>query len=111
MNRLEKASKIGSQGVMSSDGALRLQGPWLLLARIVWISIVVPTYALFVASVPAYFTSLHLLHAPNGQIFTVQLTPADVHTLQAVGFSLDFYAICMVALSLLFELSYATLGV
>src|SRR5947207_12278977 len=87
MNRLEKASKMGSQGVMSSDGALRLQGPWLLLARIVWISIVVPTYVLFVASVPAYFTSLHLLHAPNGQIFTVQLTPADVHTLQAVGFS------------------------
>jgi hypothetical protein len=111
MNRLEKASKIGFQGVMSSDGALRLQGPWLLLARIVWISIVVPTYALFVASVPAYFTFLHLLHAPNGQIFTVQLTPADVHTLQAVGFSLDFYAICMVAVSLLFQLSYATVGV
>src|SRR5438270_12887113 len=96
MNRLEKASKIGSQGVMSSDGALRLQGPWLLLARIVWISIVVPTYALFVARVPAYFTSLHLLHPPTGQISTVQLTPADVQSLQSVGFSLDLYPICMV---------------
>jgi hypothetical protein len=88
----------------------RLQGPWLLLARVGWIGIVVPLYALFVANVPAYFASLHLLHAPNVQTFTGQLTLKDVYTLQAWGLSLDFYATCMVVGSLLFQFSYASVG-
>ena len=61
----------------------QLQGLWLKQARVLWISIVVPTYALFIANIPAYFASLHLLHATNVQAFTGQLTLADVHTLQA----------------------------
>jgi hypothetical protein len=89
----------------------RLQKPWLLLARVGWIGIVVPMYALFVAHVPAFFASLHLLHAPNVQTFTGQLTPGDVHTLQVWGLSLDFYATCMVVGSLLFQFSYASVGV
>jgi len=68
-------------------------------------------YALFVANVPAYFASLHLLHAPNVQTSTGQLTLGDVHTLQAWGLSLDFYATCMVVVSLLFQFSYAAVGV
>ena len=88
-----------------------MPGPRLLLARVVWIGIVVPLYVLFVANVPAYFASLHLLRAANGQMFTVQLTLADVHTLQGWGLSLDFYAACMLVVSLLFQLSYATVGV
>src|SRR5438874_8335771 len=88
-----------------------LQGSWLLLARVVWVGIVVPMYALFVANVPAYFASLHLLRAANGPMFTVQLTLADVHTLQGWGLSLDFYAACMLVVSLFFQFSYATVGV
>jgi len=45
------------------------------------------------------------------QAFTGQLTLADVHTLQAWGLSLDFYAACMVLVSLLFQFSYASVGV
>jgi len=89
----------------------QLQGLWLKQARVLWISIVVPTYALFIANIPAYFASLHLLHATNVQAFTGQLTLADVHTLQAWGLSLDFYAACMVLVSLLFQFSYASVGV
>jgi len=89
----------------------RLHWLWLLLARVGWIGIVVPMYALFVANVPAYFASLHLLHAPNVQTSTGQLTLSDVHTLQAWGLSLDFYATCMVVVSLLFQFSYAAVGV
>jgi hypothetical protein len=65
-----------------------LQGLWLSLARGLWISIVVLTYALFIANIPAYF----------------------VHTLQAWGLSLDFYATCMVGISVLFQFSYAAVG-
>jgi hypothetical protein len=77
---------------------------------VLWISIVVLTYTLFIANIPAYFASLHLLHAPNVPAFTGQLTLVDVHTLQAWGLSLDFYATCMVGISLLFQFSYAAVG-
>jgi hypothetical protein len=88
----------------------QLPGLWLNMARVLWISIVVSTYALFIANLPAYFASLHVLHATNVQAFTGQLTLADVHTLQTRGLSLDFYATGMVTVSLLFQFSYATVG-
>lgn len=81
-----------------------------MLARVLWISIVVLTYALFIANIPAYFASLHLLHAPNIQTFTGQLSPVDVHTLEGWGLSLNFYAMCMILVSLLFQFSYAGVG-
>jgi len=89
----------------------RLQWSWHLLARMGWIGIVVPLYALFIAHVPVYFASLHLLHAPNMQTFTGQLTHGDVQTLQAWGLSLNFYAACLVGGSLFFQFSYAIVGV
>ena len=88
-----------------------MQRNWLLVARVVWLGIIVPLYALFIANVPAYFASLHLLHAPNVQTFTGQLTSTDVHTLQTWGLSLDFYATCMVLVSLFFQFSYASVGI
>jgi hypothetical protein len=44
-------------------------------------------------------------------MFTGQLTLADVHTLQAWNLSLDSYATFMVVVSLLFQFSYAIMGV
>src|SRR5438067_8333688 len=81
----------------------QLQSLWLNLARVLWISIVVPTYALFIVNIPAYFMSLQLLHTLYEQSFTGQLTLADVHTLKMWNLSLDFYATCMVVVSLLFQ--------
>jgi hypothetical protein len=111
VNTPQIPAQISISSHTHSVAGTRLQWSWLLLARVGWIGIVVPIYALFVAHVPAYFASLHLLHAPTVQTFTGQLTPGDVHTLQAWGLSLDFYATCMVMGSLLFQFSYATVGV
>ena len=69
-----------------------------------------PAYALFVANIPAYFASLHLLHVPNTQTFSILLTADDVSTLQSWGLSLDFYATCMILIILLFQSSYALMG-
>src|SRR5436305_12611958 len=55
--------------------------------------------------------SLQLLHTLYEQSFTGQLTLADVHTLKMWNLSLDFYATCMVVVSLLFQFSYAAMGV
>ena len=87
-----------------------MQSPWLILARVLWISVVVLTYALFFFYTPTYFASLHVLHATNAEAFTGQLTQVDVNTLQGWGLSLNFYAICMVIVSLLFQFSYAGVG-
>lgn len=110
MNLSQTSTQTNISSHVYSATSTRLQGSWLLLARVGWICIVVPVYTLFVANVSAYFASLHLLHAPNVQTFTGQLTLADVHTLQAWGLSLDFYATCMVVGSLLFQFIYATVG-
>ena len=88
-----------------------MQNLWLNLARVLWLCIVIPAYALFLVNIPTYFASLHVPHAPNAQMFTGQLTPADVHTLQAWNLSLDFYATFMVLVSLVLQFSYAIMGV
>lgn len=94
----------------SDDDALHLQGTGLLLARMGWIAVVVPAYALFIATLPSYFVSLHTLYPPSSP-FTVLLSPSDVHLLKAWGLSLDFYAIAMFLSSLLFQFCYAFVGI
>lgn len=81
------------------------------MARIAWLVIVVPSFVLFLVNIPAYWLALHRLHVPGLHLFTGQLTLADINTLQSWGLSLDFYATCMVVVSLLFQLSYAVMGV
>jgi hypothetical protein len=81
------------------------------MARVGWVILVVPPLMLFITQIPSYFAALHLLRSSNAQAFSGQLTLHDVQALQALGLSLDFYATCMVGVSLLFQLSYATMGV
>lgn len=88
----------------------RLYGHRLFFARIVWIAIVVPAYALFIANIPAYFASLHLLHVPKTETFSIQLTSRDIALLQSWGLSLDFYATCLLIITLLFQFCYALIG-
>src|SRR5690242_1581263 len=81
-----------------------------MLARVGWIIIVVPALLVYIASMPGYFAALHHLAASNTHGFTGQLTLADLQRLQAFGLSVDFYAACMLTVSVLFQLSYALTG-
>jgi hypothetical protein len=94
----------------SSDASVLLHGSRLSLARIAWAGIVVPAYVVLLANLPAYFASLHHLHAPGKPPFTVLPTPADAHTLRAWGVSIGVYAVGVVLVTLLFQLSYAAVG-
>jgi hypothetical protein len=111
MNQVDKASPAASSDLMSNQDTTRIQQPWLTLARVVWIVIVVPTLALYVANIPAYFAALHRLRYPGQHLFTGQLRPVDILNLHSWGLSLDFYATCLVLASLLFQFSYAAVGV
>lgn len=111
MKRTGKAVQAASSDLMSNNDDTRNRQPWLTLARFAWIVIVVPSFALFVANIPTHFASLHRLRTPGLHVFMGQLTLVDIHTLQSWGISLDFYATCMVAASLLFQFSYTAMGV
>jgi hypothetical protein len=110
MGQSEAAAKF-SFAIASDDEVLRMRGLGLLLARIAWIAVVVPIYILLIVTVPSYFASLHKLHSPSGQVFTVQLTAADLPLLQSLGLSLDIYALIMLLSSLLLQICYAAVGI
>jgi hypothetical protein len=77
----------------------RLHGRWRLLARGGWVTMVIGTLGIFVASLPVYLTQLHTPCAGSACSFQ-QLTPAQVGTLTGLGLSLGEYAAYTVVLVL-----------
>jgi hypothetical protein len=65
----------------------RLHGRWLLLARGLWITLVVLTLAIFFASLPVYLAQLQTPCAGTACEWQ-QLTPGQVETLKGMGLSL-----------------------
>jgi hypothetical protein len=86
-----------------------LQGAWLVLARIAWVTISILAVGLFVASLPSYFAYLHILGTSPDSIS--QISPSDVRELQRLGLSLDFYAWCNIGVNVIILLVYLLVGV
>ncbi len=117
MGRTEAASVSRGRATCSEqEGHVhRLQGAPLALARAVWLAVVVPAYALLVTNLPAYVSSLSHVQSPvnpvaSGGALSVQPTPANIQLLRTLGISLGSYVVCMLAVTLVFELSYASVG-
>ena len=87
----------------SDRSETRLQGRWLVLARIGWITFTLLVLGVFFANLPAYFAYLHI---PNTFPGGPQISSSDVQTLHAYGLSLDFYAWCLIGMNLIFLLVY-----
>ncbi len=111
MNRADVQSETVVSSASSSTVDARLRGGWLVLARVVWVAVVVLALGLFFASIPTYFAYLHIIVKPSADVFGPRLTPNDVRSLQAVGLSLDFYAWFNIIVSLLFLFVYVSVGV
>jgi len=77
----------------------RLQGRWLLLARVGWVALVVLTLAIFFASLPVY---LALLQTPcaGPACGYQQLTPEQAGALKGIGLFPDVYTAYAVTLTL-----------
>src|SRR5438477_9949630 len=84
-----QASSIEHPNVRK-EAEIHLQGAWLVLARIAWVMVSLLAVGLFVASLPSYFVYLHI--PATSSISSPQLTLSDMHSLQELGLSLDFYA-------------------
>src|SRR6266849_4095508 len=77
----------------------RVPGRWLVLARGIWITLVVLTLAIFFASLPVYIAQLQTPCAGSTCGFQ-QLTPEQVGALTGMGLSLSVYVAFTVALAL-----------
>jgi hypothetical protein len=88
----------------------RLHGSWLMLMRVMWVVVVVLSVGLFIVSVPFNFAGSHVIcqtaSCSNGN----QLTLDQVHELQHLGLSLDFYASFGTVLTIIFEIGYVSTG-
>jgi hypothetical protein len=108
---LQQSPTITAEHACAPNGSeTRLQGAWLVLARVVWVAITLLTLALYVVSIPSYFAYLHILSPVYVSDQGAQLSLKDLQTLQAVGLSIDFYAWYNIIFNILFVLSFVLVG-
>jgi hypothetical protein len=79
---------------------MRLQGRWIMLARGLWITLVILTLAIFFASLPVYIARQQTLCAGIECINGVLLTPSQAEVLKGIGLSLGDYTAYSVAFML-----------
>ena len=87
----------------SSRGAegTRLHGRRLVLARVVWVAVVVFTLSIFMLSLPAYFAQLQTVCVGVTCVYAYgQLTPGTAQALQNLGLSTGGYAVSILALAI-----------
>ncbi len=77
----------------------RVPRRWLLLARGLWIALVVLTLGIFFASLPVYLAQLQT-PCPGSACYYTQLSPGQVGALKGIGLSPGDYAAYTVALTL-----------
>ena len=93
---------------LHSSAYPRLHGRWLVLVRLVCLTVCVLSAGLFVADIPSFIAKLHLLCTGTAVACYAhgQLTLDDVRRLHELGLSKDFFAIYLIVLSSVFALGY-----
>src|SRR6266849_1009790 len=83
----------GSGSVVSSAGKTRLSGSRLIIARAVWLALVIPGLGLFVASLPGFYALLQRACVdPVTCNVAGTLTAKGLQELPALGLSVSGYA-------------------
>lgn len=90
---------------------VRLQGAWLILARVAWVVIAAWALALCVTSLPSYYQRLQI---PCTSTIACQLdgalTPAGIRTLHTLGLSLGAYAAYNIVLLIFLVVVWSVVG-
>src|SRR5258706_721128 len=110
MNLQSSVTNTAERPEARTGSETHLQGAWLLLARIAWVTISLLAIGLFVASLPSYFVNLHILN-PSPYNPNSQISPSDLRALQRLGLSLDFYAWLDIGVNVIILLAYVLVGV
>ena len=94
-------SSLAETAMSPGTKGTRLQGRWLVLARVVWVAIVVFTLSIFLLSLPAYFAQLQTICAGVACVYAYgQLTPGTAQALQHLGLSIGAYAASTLAIAI-----------
>jgi hypothetical protein len=108
MSHGDAPAETAHQAVSHTVTDTRLRGRWLVLARILWIAVVVLILALFVASIPAFIASLD--NICKTAVCQALIPPYSVKQYHAAGFSVNFVLIYIYAILVFFWLAYLTIG-
>ena len=109
MNHSPASAPLAERFEPRSETETRLHGYWLVLVRLVCLTLSVLTVGLFVADILSYIANLHLLCTGAAELAcqnSGQLTPGDVRRLHELGLSLDFYATYTIVITSIFALGY-----
>ena len=96
MNSSSTSTKVSLSQKRQSEANTSLYGRWLLLARIVWIVIVVLSLTISIIDIPLKFAQLHILCV--GSDCGQQLTASIVRDLHKLNLSVDFFAASIIIL-------------
>jgi hypothetical protein len=93
MDLSDTEGKSTSGAVVSSGVNTRLSGSRLLMARIMWLALVLPSVGFFVAGLPTYYAQIQrpCVNAVTCNFFGA-MTARGLHALSAIGFSVRGYA-------------------
>ncbi len=98
MDRSDTEQKSAGGALVSSAANTRLTGSWLIIARAVWLALVIPSLGLFVAGLPAYY---QLIQRACGDTVSCNalagvLTAKEIQALTTSGFSVSAYAALLI---------------
>ncbi len=99
-----------SRGTSAAASDTRLQGRWLLIARVGWIALTLLILTLNIVMLPRYHAVLQSPCQAGQACFAIQLTQGDRQLLHQFGLSLDFVAGYQVMLDAVSVLVCCVLG-
>src|SRR2546421_6887431 len=88
MNLQQGPTSIIEYPGLQSGSEVRIQGVWLVMARITWVAITLLSLGLYIAALPSSFAYLHGISTASP--YGPQLTPGAEQELYTLGLSLDF---------------------
>src|SRR5260370_25489318 len=109
MNVQQKSTEGTNSSKLQDIENTRLQGRWLVQARVVWFILVALALLVFIASLPVYIAQLYSVCTGNA-CGTGQLTPQTVKTLRNLMLSMDSYVTIRIAFTFVSALVWFIVG-
>src|SRR6266852_5933147 len=112
MNRSDTEGKNSSQPTVASTATSHLSGSWLIVARIVWLALIIPSLGLFVVGLPVYYQQLQRVCVAlttcglNGGALPAQ----GLQALASIGLSVSGYAMLVTIFSALISAIWCAVG-
>src|SRR6266581_2919238 len=111
MNRSDTEQKSASVSIVANTANTRLTGSWLLIARTVWLVLIIPSLGLFVVGLPVYYQQLQrACDDPVCGGIAGALNTQGLQVLTTSGFSLTRYAAVVTIFSAMIAAIWCVVG-